>query len=181
MQKKIDKAKEARRRMALEEHPLAPLLVTTIETDQGETQANVTDALYAIARAADGSMRDSQSILEQLISYGGEQITFQDVFDVLGLVDWQVLHTLCEAILDKDIARLLRIVEDIVVSGKDLSQLVQDILRYFRNLLVCKTADPNGLLALPDDEIAAMQTHATRFSLTGLIRLVGSIPQRRRK
>jgi len=130
------------------------------------------EALYAIARAADGGIRDAESILEQLISYCGKTITFKDVFDVLGLVDWKQLERVCAALLDKNIAELLKVVEDIVASGKDLSQFVQDILQYFRNLLVCKTADPKALLALPDDEIAAMQQMAEKFTLTNLIRLV---------
>ena len=130
------------------------------------------EALLAIARAADGSLRDAESILEQMISYCDQEITFDDVFDVLGLVDWAQLRTLCDAILDKDVAKQLGIVEDIVASGKDLSQFVQDVLRYLRNLLVCKTADATALLALPESEIAAMQAQAERFTLTGLIRMV---------
>ena len=130
------------------------------------------EALMAIARAADGGVRDAESILEQLISYCGAEITFQDVFDVLGLVDWQMLHSLCEAILAKDIGKQLAIVENIVVEGKDLSQFVQDVLSYFRNLLVCKTADPKELIALPEEDIAAMQQHASGFTLTQLIGLV---------
>lgn len=130
------------------------------------------EALYAIARAADGGIRDAESILEQLISYCGKKITFNDVFDVLGLVDWKQLERVCKAILDKDAAELLRVVDDIVAGGKDLSQFVQDILQYFRNLLVCKTADAKELIALPDEEIAAMRQMAERFTLTNLIRLV---------
>jgi len=130
------------------------------------------EALYAIARAADGGIRDAESILEQLISYCGKEITFQDVFDVLGLVDWNVMHGLSRAILEQDIAAQLKIIEDVVVAGKDLSQFVQDILHYLRNLLVCKTANPKDLLALPDDDIQAMQAIANRFTLTALIRLV---------
>ena len=132
------------------------------------------EALKAIARAAEGSVRDAESILDQLLSYCDNEIAFKDVFDVLGLVEWGVLHELCDAILEKDIARQLVIVEEVVVKGKDLSQFVQEILRYFRNLLVlvCKTANAKELLALPDDEIAQMQAHADRFTLTNLIRLV---------
>ncbi len=129
-------------------------------------------ALNAIARAGDGSIRDSQSILEQLISYCDKEIGFDEVIDVLGLVDWKILRDVCDAMIDKDIATQLRVVEDIAVTGKDLSQFVQDLLRYFRNLLVCKTADPEGLLVLPEEEIAALQTQAKRFTLTNLIRLV---------
>jgi len=130
------------------------------------------EALYAIARAADGGIRDSESILEQVISYSGKSITYQDVFDVLGLVDWSVLHEFANALITQDVATLLRLVERVVAAGKDLSQFVQDILQYFRNLLVCKTADPKGLLALPDNEIAIMQAMASKFTLTGLIRMV---------
>ncbi len=130
------------------------------------------EALQAIARAADGSVRDGESILEQVISYCDDEITFQDVFDVLGLVDWRVMHSLSDALLAQDVAAQLRLIEEVVANGKDLSQFVQDILRYFRNLLVCKTTDPKDLLALPDDEIAEMQERAKLFSLTQLIRLV---------
>lgn len=132
------------------------------------------EVLLAIARAADGGIRDAESILEQLISYCGQEITFKDVFEVLGLVDWAQLNALCDAMLDKDIATQLRIVEDIVATGKDLSQFVQDIIRYFRNLLVCKTAHTRiqELLALPGHELAAMQQRADRFALTRLIQLI---------
>jgi len=130
------------------------------------------EVLLAIARAADGGIRDAESILEQLISYCGKEITFKDVFEVLGLVDWEVLNELCDALLEKDIATQLRIVEDIVASGKDLSQFVQDIIQYFRNLLVCKTADAKELLALPEHEVAAMQQRADQFSFTRLIQVI---------
>lgn len=130
------------------------------------------EALHAIARAAEGSVRDAESILEQLISYCGEEITFQHVFDVLGLVDWRTFHELCDAIFAKDIAKQLRIIEDVVAAGKDLNQFLQDILQYFRNLLVCKTADPAELLALPEEEIEAMRVRADKLKLTELIRLI---------
>ncbi|MCH8204475.1 MAG: DNA polymerase III subunit gamma/tau [Candidatus Hydrogenedentes bacterium] len=130
------------------------------------------EALYAIARAADGGVRDAESILDQLISYCDTEITFKDVFDVLGLVDWQVLHTLCEGLRQKDVAVLLRIVDDVVSSGKDLSEFAQEILRYFRNLLVIKSGAPRDLLALPEAEIEVMAKAAEGFTLTELIRLV---------
>ena len=130
------------------------------------------EALHAIARAADGGVRDAESILDQLVSYCDGEITFRDVFDVLGLVDWKVLHDLCAAVLDKDVSRLLTLVESVVISGKDLSQFVGEILRYFRNLLVCRTGAPRELLALPEDEANELATWAERFSLTELIRLV---------
>jgi len=107
-----------------------------------------------------------------LITYCDGEIGFKDVFDVIGLVDWQVLHNLCDAILAKDVATLLTIVEDVVAAGKDLSQFVQEILRYFRNLLVCKTAQTTDLLHLPEEETRAIQERSPKFALTSLIRMV---------
>ena len=130
------------------------------------------EAVYAIARAAEGGVRDAESILDQLMSYCEEEITFKDVFDVLGLVDWRMMHDLCDAILEKEIARQLKIVEDVVIHGKDLSQFVQDILQYFRNLLVCKTGNATNLLALPDEEIAEIQKRSDKFTLINIIRFI---------
>lgn len=130
------------------------------------------EALHAIARAAEGGIRDSESILDELITYCGAEITFQDVNDVLGLVNWNVLHDLCQAIIERDVARQLRIIEDVVAGGKDLSQFVQEILRYYRNLLVCKSSGALDLLHLPEDEISHLQERAHHYSLTQLIRFV---------
>ena len=130
------------------------------------------EALYAIARAADGGVRDSESILDQLISYCRNEITFNDVFEVLGLVDWQVLHNLSDAMHARDIGAQLKIVDEVVIDGKDLGQFVHEVLRYFRNLLVCKTTDAKQLLTLPDEEMQALETRAQRYGFTQLIKLV---------
>jgi DNA polymerase-3 subunit gamma/tau len=150
-----------------------PKLIELLRTILDKEGLKATDeALHAIARAAEGGVRDSESILDELITYCDGEITFQDVFDVLGLVDWQVMHELCDAILDKDVTRQLLIVEQVASAGKDLTQFVQELLRYFRNLLVCKTANVKELLHLPEEELAAMNQRAARVSLTNLIRLV---------
>ncbi len=150
-----------------------PKLIELLRTILDKEGLKATDeALHAIARAAEGGVRDSESILDELITYCDGEITFKDVFDVLGLVDWQVMHDLCDAILDKDVTRQLLIVEQVASAGKDLTQFVQELLRYFRNLLVCKTANVKELLHLPEEELAAMNQRAARVSLTNLIRLV---------
>ncbi len=128
--------------------------------------------LRLIARAADGGIRDSESILDQLLSYCENEITVQDVFDILGIVDWKVLDRLCTALREHDVNAALCIVEDIVTEGIDLSQFVQETLQYFRNLLVCKAADSGKLLVLPPDEIEALQENAKHFTLIQIIRLV---------
>ena len=90
----------------------------------------------------------------------------------MGLVDWRLLHGLCRGICEKDVAALLSIVDDIVSGGKDLAQFNQEILRYFRNLLVVKSGAPESLLALPEDQVVELKRSAEQFTLTQLIRLV---------
>lgn len=130
------------------------------------------DALYAIARAAEGGVRDAESILDQLIAYCGREITYRDVFDVLGLVDWAVFHQLCDAMLEGNVAGLLKVVEDVVVAGKDLGYFVEELLRYFRNLLVCTTSSDAALLQLPEEETAELRARASRFGAVRLMRIV---------
>lgn len=131
------------------------------------------DALYAIARFAEGGIRDAESILDELISYCDEAIGVEDVFDLLGLVDWQAFHGACDAMLDGNVGRQLEIVEEVTAAGKDLSQFVEDMLRYFRNLLVCRTAGASEkLLRLPEAEVDALQTRAKKFQTTKLIKIV---------
>jgi len=139
---------------------------------KAEKRSASDDALYAIARAADGGVRDAESILDQLFSYCDGEITYADVYSVLGLVDWHVLHELCDGLGNEDVVKLLRIVEDVVVHGKDLSQFAQEILRYFRNLLVLRSGGPADLLALPENEVAEMRARAGKFTLMQLVRLV---------
>ncbi len=156
------------RRVAINE------IVSLLKNILAKERLTATDeALYAIARIAEGGVRDAESILDELITYCDREITFQDVFDVLGLVAWQSFHDLCDAMLTSNVARQLEIIEEVVAAGKDLSQFAEDILRYFRNLLVCRTADSSEiLLRLPEAEIEAMNTRAKKFTVVKLIKLV---------
>lgn len=131
------------------------------------------DALYAIARFAEGGVRDAESILDELITYCDGKIEVGDVYDLLGLVDWQAFHELCDAMCVGNVSRQLEIIDDVTASGKDLSQFVEDILRYFRNLLVCRAAGAEEkLLRLPEAELDALKQRAKRFKLVKLIQMV---------
>ena len=117
-------------------------------------------------------MRDSEGILDELMTYCDGEITFKDVFDVLGLVDWRVMHTLCDALLAGDVARQMTVVEEVITAGKDLSQFVEELLRYFRNLLVCKSSKDTEILRLPEDETAELARRAARFPMVKLLNIV---------
>lgn len=153
-------------------HNLVELL-RAIVAKEGLTATD--DALYAIARVAEGGVRDAESILDKLITYSETTISFEDVFDVLGLVPTKAFHDICDAMLKGDIATQLEIVEEVAATGKDLSQFVEDLLRYFRNLLVYRTAGAReSLLRLPEAELEAVRQRAALFPTVKLIRLIES-------
>ncbi|MGN0887800.1 MAG: DNA polymerase III subunit gamma/tau [Kiritimatiellia bacterium] len=110
------------------------------------------DALLAIARGAEGGMRDALSSLDQLIAFTGDRITEEDALGVFGLVSRKALEDLAGAILKGDAATILRSVETFDSAGKNMRRLAGELMQHFRNLLVYQTlgAAENGLEATPD-------------------------------
>ncbi|MDD4101654.1 MAG: DNA polymerase III subunit gamma/tau, partial [Kiritimatiellae bacterium] len=94
------------------------------------------DALLAVARGAEGGMRDALSSLDQLISFKGDVLTEEDVLAVFGLVSRKSLEGLAEAVLKGDMAVILKLVAVFDSAGKDMRRLVVELMEHFRNLLV---------------------------------------------
>lgn len=117
-----------------------------IATAEGVTADN--DALLAIARGAEGGMRDALSALDQIISFKGQQITEADVLAVFGLVSRSQLEALATATLKGDMANGLRIIDELDRGGKDLRRLVIEMMSHFRNLLVRQQLGDDALSAL---------------------------------
>ena len=110
-----------------------------MQTEQVEVEEK---ALRYIAKAADGSMRDALSLLDQCIAfYLGQKLTYDHVLEVLGAVDTDVFSRLLRKVLERDVAGVLDIVEDLVMQGRELTQLAADFTWYLRNLLLVKTSD----------------------------------------
>src|SRR4030042_1720671 len=117
--------------------------------------------LLLIARESEGSMRDAQSLLDQVISYGGKQIRDEDMTDVLGLIDQKILYDTIEAIAQKDTERCLEIVENIYQYGYDIQHFCQELLQYLRNLILIKVSrHPEELIELPAEELEGLRKQA---------------------
>ena len=87
-------------------------------------------------------MRDALSLLDQCIAfYLGQTLTYDKVLDVLGAVDTEVFSKLLRKVLAGDVTSAIRILEDLIVGGRELSQFVGDFTWYMRNLLLVKTSD----------------------------------------
>lgn len=108
-----------------------------------EEQVEVEDkAIRYVAKAADGSMRDALSLLDQCIAfYLGQKLTYDHVLEVLGAVDTDVFSQLLRNIIRRDVPKVLDTVEELVMLGRELTQLSVDFTWYLRNLLLVKTSD----------------------------------------
>ena len=138
-------------------------------------------ALIAVAREADGSMRDAQSLLEQVLScFGTEQATEVDetlLQEVLGLAERRMLFEISASIIAGDCKRCLELVAQAAEQGRDLTRLSKDLVEHFRNLMVAqlcgqkrpKDQERAELLDLPDQEVIALGSQAANVSIDTLL------------
>ncbi len=130
-----------------------------------------TDGLALVATAADGSLRDAQSLLDKLIAFAGDSIDESTVVDLLGLVDRLLLFRAVDLIGDENVAGVLELVNEMVEQGIDLHQFAVDLLGHFRNLLVVRTVDePGDILHLPAADLETLTGQAQRFEIDDLDR-----------
>jgi DNA polymerase III subunit gamma/tau len=130
--------------------------------------------LSLIARESEGSMRDAQSLLDRLISYGGDKIRDEEITGVLGLIDQKMLSDTIEAIAERDAGRCLEIVEQIYQFGHDIQHFCHELLQYLRNLILLKVSShPEPFLELPGEEIDALKRQAEKFRFDQLNQLFG--------
>ncbi len=128
-------------------------------------------ALELIARSATGSMRDAESLLDQLASYGGESITLSQVQSVLGTVPHEAVGELVACIASKDVAGGLRIINRLVEEGADPKQLSRQLVDYLRCLLIIKVSDGENILNVTKEVFQRMRTQSARTSTSELLRL----------
>lgn len=138
----------------------APLIAERLRMIADAEKVNIDDrALSAVARAADGGMRDGQSIFDQIISFCGSSdpgtpIGEQDVLDVFGLASGTELKNLTGAIFANDIPGVISVIQKLADSGRDLERLYSDLVYYVRNLMIATSCpNPADILEVNDDEM----------------------------
>jgi len=115
------------------------------------------ESLGLIAREAGGSMRDGLSLLDQVMSCTKGTITHEQMIDILGVIDREILFNLSKAILRADIPEVLDILDEIYSAGHDMKKLYADLIEHFRNLLVVKMVKKTDkLVDIPSHEIDLM-------------------------
>ena len=144
-----------------------------VEKNSSEIDDN---ALDSIARAADGSMRDAISILDQCMD-GTEGITSKKVIEVIGAPTEETIIKLAEAILIKDLAECMSIIDETIKSGKDISQFVSVMVRFFRDVLIFKTTRSEKVIYLTASETNSLKEIAGKFSQQRLIKIITSMSE----
>ena len=130
------------------------------------------EALALIARRVDGSMRDAESLLDQVVAFGGTGLSAREAAEVLGMVDQDVYFDLLDAVADQDVPRGLDLVDRIFRQGHDLEEITLGVLEHLRNLLVVKAApEVEALIGDAALELDRYREQAGRFETEDLLRL----------
>ncbi|MGE0267481.1 MAG: DNA polymerase III subunit gamma/tau [Candidatus Omnitrophota bacterium] len=135
------------------------------------------NALFSIAKAAQGSLRDALSILDQLSALGNDGIREEDVYSMLGLVEVQWLFDLVDEVAAKNCANALRILDEIINKGKDVKQLVKDLTEHFRNLLVINIGGKTlgKLVDYPVNVKEMILEQSQRFTLQEILEAIDTL------
>lgn len=131
-------------------------------------------ALRYIARAADGSMRDALSLLDQCVAfYLNERLTYDHVLEILGAVDTSVFSRLLRCVMGQNVAGALKLVEEVVIQGRELNQFVTDFTWYLRNLMLVQSSDQlEDVLDMSSENLAALKEEAGQIKQAVLMRYI---------
>lgn len=123
-------------------------------------------AVDMIAREAAGSVRDGLSLLDQIFSYCGNKVQASDVIEMLGLVNQQLVAQLGRALIDGDLATIYTLLNQIYLYGTDIRRLGNELLQWFRNLVICSIEkNPASMLEVSDEELKLLSETAATTSL----------------
>lgn len=144
-------------------------LIGQIYDEQGKKYQK--EAVLAIAKAGEGSIRDALSIADIAISYGDGILTYNDVTEILGSTNWDTVVEFVTSLLNGQTGNVLSCIDKLSALGKSMGVLIKDITSIIRDLLVVKTCkDANNLLALPKDKFDKLVELANKSDSSRLLR-----------
>ncbi len=131
-------------------------------------------ALFAIAKASQGSMRDALSILDQLSALSDKGIDASDVYYMLGMVEIEFLFDLTDALIARNCVKALETFNQVIERGKDIKQLGKDLTEHFRHLMIVKVGGVslNGLIDYPSGVKQRLAAQAEKISIAGILKAI---------
>ncbi len=136
------------------------------EADQIEIED---EAMLQIAKKADGSMRDAQSILDQIISFSGNKVSYENVAQALGVIHQDLYFQISDLVREKDLRGLILLAKDVFDSGYDLNELLAGLEEHIRNILITATMNSTELIDVSENYLEKYQQNAQHFSENDLI------------
>jgi len=140
-------------------------------------------ALKVIAQSAAGGMRDALSLLDQVVSFSNDIVRAEDALLVTGSVSQDVFYDMSQALLEKDVAKVLSLVEELIANGKEPLRLAEDLITFFRDLLLLQTGeDLVELLQLvaPEEQFIELAKNYSADTLYGFIDILAKTQQEMR-
>ena len=128
------------------------------------------EALTAVAQSAQGCMRDAISLLDQMISYGTEAVTLDQVQQVLGAVSAQLVGKFVDTLVDKDVAGGLKLIQQLVLDGSSMAEFTAQVIEHLRGVMLLQmTGDASLLSEWPQDTVEGMRRQAEAMGLAGTL------------
>ena len=144
-------------------------IVKQLEKITSEENIDISrQGLALIAREADGGMRDAVSLLDQVISFSGSKIDNENIADILGIIDSELVYRAAEAIIEGRSDECIEIVNNIYHFGYDIKEFYKALMDHFRNLLICFIAPDKDLLDIAEDGKKELQAQAKKAGLEKL-------------
>lgn len=144
----------------------------------GENMEVEERALNLIASNSQGALRDALSILDQCMSFGEDKITYDDVVELMGIVNIEQLFDLSQYIIDQDIKKSLQSLNEFISWGKDIRNLINDLISHFRNIMVRKVSkDIDDILSLPEDTLERISKQSEGVDINSLIRILNVLSE----
>jgi DNA polymerase III subunit gamma/tau len=128
------------------------------------------NALKLIASNSEGAMRDAQSILDRCLSFTNDKIDYETVINLLGTVNYQTIMEVASSLLEKNIEKTMVLVDDILDKGKELSFFLDELIIYFRNLLIIKTTNSiDNLTKVSEDAVNELKVISEKISIDEIV------------
>ncbi|MGF7058475.1 DNA polymerase III subunit gamma/tau [Brassicibacter mesophilus] len=146
-------------------------IVKNMNTICDEIGINIEEkALQLIGRNSDGAMRDALSILDQCISFAEDEITYEYVLSILGIVNNDLIFEITDSIIGNKADKSLELVDTIVQNGKDIHQFIKDLISHFRNLMIVKTSNyVENIIDGSEELISQLKEQAQKIELNSII------------
>src|SRR5258706_9529470 len=164
-------------KLLLRKITLDELIVRLQEISTSEGIEAERSALEIVARRGEGSVRDSLSLLDQVIAFSGRSISATDVATVLGLSDTTFFARVMTHIGDGNHAGILEALQEAADSGRDFKMLFRDLLNFIRSLLLLAGGAPESMLAASPEDLATIEGVSETFSYSGLLRIANLLLQ----